>query len=70
LLLAEPPESPRSVLGSLRQASGDETVAVARIGGHALYPARFQLVGTISLSFRRAAVRPDPGGSHRLNPCE
>ena len=29
-----------------------------------------RIVATINLSFRRAAVRPDPGGSHRLNPCE
>jgi magnesium chelatase family protein len=52
----ELPEFPRSVLESLRQPLEDGCVAVARVGGHALFPARFQLVGTINLSFRRAAI--------------
>ena len=42
----ELPEFPRSVLESLRQPLEDGVVAVARVGGHALFPARFQLVGT------------------------
>jgi magnesium chelatase family protein len=46
----ELPEFPRSVLESLRQPLEDGVVAVARVGGHAMFPARFQLVGTVSLS--------------------
>ena len=49
LLLDELPEFPRSVLEALRQPLEDGHVAVARIGGHALFPARFQLVGTMNL---------------------
>ncbi len=41
LLLDELPEFPRSVLESLRQPLEDGVVAVARVGGHALFPARF-----------------------------
>jgi predicted ATPase with chaperone activity len=43
------PEFPRSVLESLRQPLEDGYVAVARVGGHALFPARFQLVGTMNI---------------------
>ena len=50
LLLDELPEFPRSVLEALRQPLEDGVVAVSRVGGHALFPARFQLVGTINLS--------------------
>lgn len=49
LFMDELPEFPRSVLESLRQPLEDGYVAVARVGGHALFPARFQLVGTVSL---------------------
>jgi magnesium chelatase family protein len=49
LLLDELPEFPRSVLEALRQPLEDGVVAVSRVGGHALFPARFQLVGTITL---------------------
>jgi magnesium chelatase family protein len=49
----ELPEFPRSVLESLRQPLEDGVVAVARVGGHAMFPARFQLVGTVSLSVFR-----------------
>jgi magnesium chelatase family protein len=49
LLLDELPEFPRSVLEALRQPLEDGFVAVARVGGHALFPARFQLVGTMNL---------------------
>jgi magnesium chelatase family protein len=37
------------VLEGLRQPLEDGTVAVARIGGRCLFPARFQLVGTMNL---------------------
>jgi magnesium chelatase family protein len=49
LLMDELPEFPRSVLESLRQPLEDGLVAVARVGGHALFPARFQLVGTMNM---------------------
>ena len=49
LLLDELPEFPRSVLEALRQPLEDGLVAVARVGGHALFPARFQLVGTMNM---------------------
>ena len=45
----EMPEFPRSVLESLRQPLEDGVVAVARVGGHALFPARFQLIGTMNM---------------------
>ncbi len=49
LLLDELPEFPRSVLEALRQPLEDGIVAIARVGGHALFPARFQLVGTMNM---------------------
>ena len=45
LLLDELPEFPRSVLEALRQPLEDGVVSVARVGGRALFPARFRLVG-------------------------
>jgi magnesium chelatase family protein len=58
LLLDELPEFPRSVLESLRQPIEDGVVAVARVGGHALFPARFQLVGTMNMC--PCGARGDP----------
>jgi magnesium chelatase family protein len=49
LFMDELPEFPRSVLESLRQPLEDGYVAVARVGGHAVFPARFQLVGTMNM---------------------
>jgi magnesium chelatase family protein len=49
LLLDELPEFPRSVLEALRQPLEDGVVSVARVGGRALFPARFRLVGTMNL---------------------
>jgi magnesium chelatase family protein len=49
LLLDELPEFHRPVLESLRQPLEDGVVAIARAGGQALFPARFQLVGTMNL---------------------
>jgi len=49
LLLDELPEFSRAVLEALRQPLEDGVVAVARVGGHAVFPARFQLVGTINV---------------------
>ena len=49
LLLDELPEFPRSVLEALRQPLEDGVVSVARVGGRALFPARFRLVATINV---------------------
>jgi magnesium chelatase family protein len=49
LLLDELPEFPRPVLEALRQPLEDGAVAVARVGGRVVFPARFQLVGTMNL---------------------
>jgi magnesium chelatase family protein len=49
LLLDELPEFPRSALEALRQPLEDGVVAVARVGGQAVFPARFQLVATMNL---------------------
>ena len=49
LLLDELPEFPRSVLEALRQPLEDGVVSVARVGGRALFPARFRLVATMNL---------------------
>ncbi|MDH4178322.1 MAG: ATP-binding protein, partial [Thermoleophilia bacterium] len=43
------PEFPRSVLEALRQPLEDGVVSVARVGGRAVFPARFRLVGTMNL---------------------
>ena len=45
----ELPEFPRSVLEALRQPLEDGVVSVARVGGRALFPASFRLVGTMNL---------------------
>lgn len=66
LFMDELPEFPRSVLESLRQPLEDDFVAVARVGGQAIFPTRFQLVGTPARCKRRPPVRPDPGGRQRL----
>jgi magnesium chelatase family protein len=58
LLMDELPEFPRSVLEALRQPLEDGVVAVARVGGHALFPARFQLVGTMNMC--PCGARGDP----------
>ncbi len=49
LLMDELPEFPRPVLESLRQPLEDGVVSVARVGGHAQFPARFRLVATMNL---------------------
>jgi magnesium chelatase family protein len=49
LFLDELPEFPRPVLESLRQPLEDGVVSVARVGGRAVFPARFRLVATMNL---------------------
>ena len=49
LLLDELPEFSRLVLEALRQPLEDGVIAVARVSGRCLFPAEFQLVGTMNL---------------------
>jgi magnesium chelatase family protein len=49
LFLDELPEFARPVVEALRQPLEDGTIAVARVAGRAVFPARFQLVGTMNL---------------------
>jgi magnesium chelatase family protein len=49
LLLDELPEFHRPVLEALRQPLEEGFVAVARVAGQAVFPARFTLVGTMNL---------------------
>jgi len=49
LLLDELPEFQRPALEALRQPLEDGVVSVARADGRAVFPARFQLVGTMNL---------------------
>ncbi len=62
LLLDELPEFPRSVLEALRQPLEDGVVSVARVGGHAQFPARFRLVATMNLC-------PCGGRGDPASPC-
>ena len=67
LLLDELPEFPRPVLESLRQPLEDGVVSVARVGGHALFPARFRLVATMNLC--PCGGRGDPAADCALQPA-
>jgi magnesium chelatase family protein len=58
LLLDELPEFARPALEALRQPLEDGSIAVARVDGRALFPARFQLVGTMNLC--PCGARGDP----------
>ena len=66
LLLDELPEFPRPVLEALRQPLEDGAIAVARVGGRALFPARFQLIGTMNLC--PCGGRGDPAAECRCTP--
>jgi magnesium chelatase family protein len=67
LLLDELPEFPRAVLEALRQPLEDGVVAVARVGGRAIFPARFQLVATMNLC--PCGARGDPAGECVCTPA-
>jgi magnesium chelatase family protein len=58
LLLDELPEFVRPALEALRQPLEDGMISVARAEGTALYPARFQLIGTMNLC--PCGARGDP----------
>lgn len=48
------------MLESLTQPLEDGIVAIARVRGHALFPARFQLIGTINLQSAALLFAPIP----------
>jgi magnesium chelatase family protein len=66
LLLDELAEFPRPVLEALRQPLEDGTIAVARAGGQAVFPARFLLAGTMNLC--PCGARGDPAVECRCPP--
>jgi magnesium chelatase family protein len=61
LYLDELPEFQRSVLEALRQPLEDGVVSVVRVLGRAVFPARFQLVGTMNLC--PCGARGDPAAT-------
>ena len=60
------PSSSGSSLEALRQPLEDGTIAIARVFGRALFPARFLLVGTMNLC--PCGARGDPGAECRCSP--
>jgi magnesium chelatase family protein len=66
LLLDELPEFVRPALESLRQPLEDGIVTVARAGGQAVFPARFQLVATMNLC--PCGARGDPAAECSCSP--
>jgi magnesium chelatase family protein len=66
LLLDELPEFQRPALEALRQPLEDGVVAVARAAGAAVFPARFQVVGTMNLC--ACGARGDPGAECSCSP--
>ena len=66
LLLDGLSEFPRTVLESLRQPLEDGVVSVARVGGHAVFPAGFRLVATMNLC--PCGGRGDPAADCACSP--
>jgi magnesium chelatase family protein len=66
LLLDELAEFQRPALEALRQPLEDGVVAIARAGGQAVFPARFQLVGTMNLC--PCGARGDPAAECTCSP--
>jgi magnesium chelatase family protein len=66
LMLDELPEFARSALEALRQPIEDGAVAIARVGGRATFPARFQLVATMNLC--PCGARGDPAAECSCSP--
>jgi magnesium chelatase family protein len=66
LFLDELPEFVRPALEALRQPLEDGVISVARAEGTALYPARFQLIGTMNLC--PCGARGDPNVACSCSP--
>jgi magnesium chelatase family protein len=66
LLLDELPEFQRPALEALRQPLEEGVVAIARAAGAAVFPARFQVVGTMNLC--ACGARGDPGAECSCSP--
>jgi magnesium chelatase family protein len=66
LLLDELPEFARPALEALRQPLEDGVVAVARVGGQAVFPARFQLIATMNMC--PCGGRGDPAAGCSCSP--
>ena len=66
LFLDELAEFYRQALEALRQPLEDGTIAIARVQGHAVFPARFVLVGTMNLC--RCGGRGDPAAECSCSP--
>ena len=66
LLLDELAEFPRPSLEALRQPVEDGAIAIARIAGRVLFPARFVLVGTMNLC--PCGARGDPASECACTP--
>jgi magnesium chelatase family protein len=58
LFLDELAEFPRNALEALRQPLEDGAISIARVGGRIVFPARFQLIGTMNLC--PCGARGDP----------
>ncbi len=67
LLLDELAEFQRPALEALRQPLEDGSIAIARVFGRALFPARFLLVGTMNLC--PCGARGDPGAECSCSPA-
>ncbi|MGH3092758.1 MAG: YifB family Mg chelatase-like AAA ATPase [Gaiellaceae bacterium] len=66
LLLDELAEFTRPVLEALRQPLEDGAISIARVGGQAIFPARFVLVGTMNLC--PCGARGDPAAECACSP--
>jgi magnesium chelatase family protein len=66
LLMDELPEFQRPALEALRQPLEDGVVSIARVGGRALFPARFTLIATMNLC--PCGARGDPAAECTCSP--
>ena len=66
LFLDELAEFARTTLEALRQPLEDGTISIARVGGKAVFPARFQLVGSMNMC--PCGARGDPAAECSCSP--